>query len=286
MAEDKSPKIVAVEMELRIADATYTARGRIPREQSAVSHLLPILQSLDDEIAKEADQLLHQSGKPISCRKGCAACCRQIMPISDAEALALVQLMDDMSPSQRDRVQRRFDEAVKRLDDEGLLERLWSFVDRGEEDLSELTADYFRREIACPFLEDEVCTIYEDRPLACREYLVTSPVAHCDHPERDGIERVPLPVRLARVLYRFDSDDETKPQRMPLILALQWIKQQGNRQRPTSDGMLLIARFLKQLEQTRTADESKPGPAQSVSETNDSRGENGNEPDDIPSALS
>ena len=280
MDKSKSPKTVAVEVDLRLADATYTARGRIPHEQSEVVHLLPILRSLDDEMAKDADQLVRQNGKQISCRKGCAACCRQIVPISDAEALALGQLIDDMPPTQQDRVRRRFEEAVNRLDDEGLVERLWSFIDHNE-DITALAADYFRHVIACPFLEDELCTIYKDRPLACREYLVTSPVANCDNPGRDGIERVPLPVRLARVLFRLDSDDETKPKRLPLILAMQWIKRQGDQRRSTSDGLLLIARFLKQLEQSKTADESEPHSAESVSEPDESRDENGNETNDI-----
>jgi hypothetical protein len=39
---------------------------------------------------------------------------------------------------------------------------------------------YFLQGVACPFLEAESCGIHPDRPLACREYLVTSrrPLRH------------------------------------------------------------------------------------------------------------
>ena len=40
-----------------------------------------------------------------------------------------------------------------------------------------LGREYFQLGIPCPFLEEESCSIYHDRPITCREYLVTSPPA-------------------------------------------------------------------------------------------------------------
>ncbi|MEZ5279133.1 MAG: hypothetical protein R2770_01565 [Acidimicrobiales bacterium] len=37
-------------------------------------------------------------------------------------------------------------------------------------------------DVACPLLDDGVCSIRPDRPLACREYLVTSDPKHCAPP--------------------------------------------------------------------------------------------------------
>ncbi len=47
---------------------------------------------------------------------------------------------------------------------------------------------YFHLGIACPFLEDESCSIHADRPISCREYLVTSPAVNCADP-KPGIDR-------------------------------------------------------------------------------------------------
>ena len=43
-----------------------------------------------------------------------------------------------------------------------------------------------------PFLEEESCSIHPDRPMACREYLVTSPAENCRAPRADNVEKVVL----------------------------------------------------------------------------------------------
>ena len=52
---------------------------------------------------------------------------------------------------------------------------------------------YFALGIPCPFLEEESCSIHPDRPLVCREYLVTSPAELCAGPTQEGVTPVPVP---------------------------------------------------------------------------------------------
>jgi hypothetical protein len=66
------------------------------------------------------------------------------------------------------------------------------------------SARYFNVGIACPFLDDESCSIHPDRPLACREYLVTSPAENCSHPAEDNLSPVPLPARVAAAVRNAD----------------------------------------------------------------------------------
>ena len=47
--------------------------------------------------------------------------------------------------------------------------------------------------VPCPFLEDESCSIHPERPLVCREYLVTSPAALCAGPTQEGVTPVAVP---------------------------------------------------------------------------------------------
>jgi hypothetical protein len=83
---------------------------------------------------------------------------------------------------------------------------------------------YFRLGISCPFLEKESCSIYSDRPIICREFLVTSPAENCSCPTPETICRVRLPLRLMTAVARFMP--ELDPPRfvlpVPLILALDW----------------------------------------------------------------
>jgi hypothetical protein len=84
-------------------------------------------------------------------------------------------------------IRRRFDAALERLGD--LIDRMPTGT---AEERIELSHEYFRLGIACPFLEDESCSIHPDRPMACREYLVSSPPENCRSPRPDNTERLAL----------------------------------------------------------------------------------------------
>ncbi len=58
--------------------------------------------------------------------------------------------------------------------------------------LMKYVKSYFHANIACPFLENESCSIHESRPLSCREYLVTNPAENCRDPKAETIQKVPL----------------------------------------------------------------------------------------------
>ena len=115
-----------------------------------------------------------KSGKSISCKAGCGACCRQLVPITPTEAYNLRDLIESLPEPRRSDIRARFAEARRKLDEAGLLEKLLHPETVGDE-LRAVGMEYFRLGIACPFLEAESCSIYPDRPIACREYLVTSP---------------------------------------------------------------------------------------------------------------
>ncbi len=111
-----------------------------------------------------------------------------------------------------------------------------------------LAREYFKVRAACPFLEEESCSIYPDRPLSCREYLVTSPAAWCRDPESGTIEKVPLDAKATQVLFRFD-DGEGKGALswLPLVLTLEWAVAHGPERQPRLPGGRLFQNFLQRL---------------------------------------
>src|SRR5262249_33580720 len=86
-----------------------------------------------------------------------------------------------------------------------------------------LFTTYFAQGIPCPFLEEESCSIYADRPQVCREYLVASPAANCARPT-DTVRWLQLPFRLAVALNRLQDvpQAERTDRWVPLILAPEW----------------------------------------------------------------
>lgn len=110
--------------------------------------------------------------------------------------------------------------------------------------------EYFRAGVACPFLEDESCSIYEHRPLSCREYLVSSPAENCKQPSAETIAMVPVPVKLSEILYCFgDGLGNDRTRWVPLVLALEWAAAQADAPQPRWPAPTLFERFLKAVKQ-------------------------------------
>src|SRR5262249_18332238 len=157
--------------------------------------LLPVFEGLTNAVMDVASRKIEREGKAISCQKGCGACCRQLVPISAAEAHHLSELVASMPQPRQTEIRRLFADARDRLRAEGLLKQLENAGPSAGKELRPLGLAYFALGIACPFLEDESCSIHPQRPLACREYLVTSPAAHCSHPTPELVHCVPVPAR-------------------------------------------------------------------------------------------
>lgn len=183
----------------------------VPAGPVAVEDVLPILHGLSSLFATRATARAEADGREISCRAGCGACCRQLVPVAPAEARALARLVEAMPEPRRGRVRRRFEAALDTLEPLGLMERL----DRNRDDRQLIAREYFAAGVACPFLEDEACSIHADRPLSCREYLVTSPPALCAA-LAPGIEKVVLEARPSLALLNADLRDGW----LPLVLSL------------------------------------------------------------------
>jgi len=222
MTEPASSSMIAAELELGAGDWRMQVRLTVPAEAVPLRRMLPLVQALADAVVDSAAQLSTQNGQPISCKKGCGACCRQLVPISAEEARNLRDLVAGLAEPRRSLMRARFAAAHARLHEAGLLHELQHSDAWTDASFTDLGMRYFRLGIACPFLEDESCSIYADRPVTCREYLVTSPAEHCADPSPESVRRVPLPMRVCMTLAEFHS--EPSPGRyllpVPLILSL------------------------------------------------------------------
>jgi Fe-S-cluster containining protein len=206
--------------------------------------LLPVLQAFTNAVVGMAERVAADNGEAVSCRAGCGACCRQLVPVSESEAHHLRELVDALPEPRRGVIRERFAAAERRLAEAGLLERLGA----GGERPRDLGRDYFALGIACPFLEEESCSIHPDRPLACREYLVLSPPEQCANPSGGGVVGLPLPGSPSVAFARLDGPGEADrpPRWMPLTLAPGWAE--GHPEQPATEaGTALFAAFMEGL---------------------------------------
>lgn len=193
----------------------------VPAGPTPLGDLLPVFRGLTNAVVDRAVARVERDGRTVSCRAGCGACCRQLVPVSESEARALARLVDALPEPRQSVVRDRFAAAARRLAEGGVLDPLTRAYTAGGEPVRELGLAYFRLGVPCPFLEAESCSIHPDRPLACREYLVTSPAENCAAPSADTIAMVPLPGKPSAAVMAVDRA-ATAGGWVPLVLALDW----------------------------------------------------------------
>ena len=235
-----------VTMRFRAGGATIEATAELPAEPVSLANLVPFLQAVEQSIVETATAAVAEERKTISCRAGCGACCRQIVPVSLAEVEYLARLVASMPDDERAAVERRFATALAALERAGLGEELRAAnTQRDASDTHDFGIRYFLAGVACPFLIDESCSIHPHRPLACREYLVTSPAVNCASPEANTIERVAVPRDLSRALYRLGDGADSSIRWVPLVLALEWVRTHGPL--PTAPAKELLAALAREV---------------------------------------
>jgi Fe-S-cluster containining protein len=230
-----------VHLQLTVDGVEIEAAVPLPTGPAPRRVVLPTLQGLTDTIVQIAEARAAEAGEKISCKKGCDACCRQMVPISPAEAFALGALLDAMPPTQAARALERFDTAVETLEAKGLLERLRRRHELSSEEAAQLDRDYFAAGVNCPFLQNRACSIHNDRPLACREFLVTSPARECRNPGAGGVKPVEMPAKVSVALAGTDQE-----RWLPLVLAREFAA--GRREAVVEQGGAeVLGRVLRAL---------------------------------------
>ena len=233
-----------IRFKLDLGDRAMEATVRVPEAPVALPELLPVLHSFQDALMTVVEARARKAGTPASCRAGCGACCRQLVPVSEAEARYLFDYVDGLPAERQAAVRERFRAALARLEAAGVRKRIEA-VPSDQQERDALALEYFRLGVACPFLEDERCSIYEQRPMKCREYLVSSPAAECSDPSPDRVARNPTGAKGAQILYRWVKG---AARYLPLVLALDWVEKFPNVQFPIAPGADIFKAFLGSIQ--------------------------------------
>lgn len=231
-------------------------RARIGKTR--IKELLPLARSLCEAITEIAIEETKREGEEIACKKGCHFCCRQLIPIAPMEAKRLAEVVHAMPKKQADALRRKFADAKARLVSAGLLParaaKGQAALVSAEKDPKAAWEDvshrYFALRLDCPFLEDGACSIYEERPLACREYNVVTDPAYCDALD-PRIRATPRPIRFGEVLTALSNElTGSHFAGIPLVLALEWASVHGSSQERERDGEAMFFALVQKLEES------------------------------------
>jgi Fe-S-cluster containining protein len=215
---------------LKIGGIPVDLEMTVPANPVKPHRMLPIFHQMSNTFTDAGVAVVKAEGKSISCKAGCGACCRQPVPITEVEVYQIAELVEAMPQPRRDAVKKRFADAVDHFRKHGMLDELKKQYDHGrpkasrKEMIAALDAamKLFHEGIPCPFLENESCSIHQDRPLICREYLVTSPAANCTKPSATSIKRVEIPIKPSKTVGQLGQTGRmNKEGPLLLILALE-----------------------------------------------------------------
>jgi Fe-S-cluster containining protein len=244
-------EMTTIALKINIAGEMVQFTVALPTGPAVWEDLLPFMRSLIKVGSEITQEHFTARGKAISCRAGCGICCRQRVPLLKFEAHRLKKLIDDMPEPRRSTVLARFQAAQKRIDEAG---ESVAWETSGPFDIKEERIrgnNYFRLLIPCPFLENESCSIYEERPLRCREYLVTSPAENCGEPQQDRIDVLPLSLDVFFTALNLSIEPEfDQAPCLPLTDLVDWTMARPP-STPSRTGPELLQEFMSKLVQPK-----------------------------------
>jgi Fe-S-cluster containining protein len=250
--------VVTTQPTERFEIALNTPAGRlttavdVPTSFVPVTAIVPLMRRLGEEAQALEEAQASVEGKTRSCKKGCAACCRVLVPLSAPEACALMEFIRTLPSEQQRRIVTRFAQAKSVLLSHGMWERLLEIGESSQtlddDVLEPINQDYYALRMPCPFLEDEMCSIYDERPAACRELLVTSPPERCQDMVKNAVAPIPVPVRVGSVLGLLWAElTKTPPRLIPLPIVSEWVERHEIENRGTWPGDRLLDSTLDKV---------------------------------------
>lgn len=222
--------------------------------EARLADIVPIAREICDRVTAMVIEHLSKNGPEITCKKGCCACCRQLILLSVPEAFRLVQEIVSLPMDVREMVIAACRNAAEQVGGK-LQEDLATeapLKPGDSESYRQQVSDWFGSdryqglEINCPFLSSGLCAIYEQRPLLCRQWLVTGPANQCEKGGINADQTVQMPVNMANVLTELTIQLEGGNREIvPLTGMFDWFSQNEKRYDKTWPAKKLIEQFIK-----------------------------------------
>jgi len=235
-------------LELDILGKPVNLRFGIGQEQARLTDIVPLAQAVCTKTIDAVLERIRSDGGRIPCSKGCSACCSSLVPLSVPEALRLKQEISAAPAYRSESMQRACFLAAWRIltqkPPKPFIGQTTEASQLGLADLNLVSSWYASLKLACPFHYKGLCTIYEQRPLACREHFVKGSARAC-RGGRGMAEVVQMPVQMVDALAQLASELEgTGVEAVMLPLVLSWAQENVERGKQTWPAAMMVERFV------------------------------------------
>jgi len=115
-----------------------------------------------DKDLKHVINIANEEGYSITCKRGCSACCYQIVTVNITDAVKIANRMISMSDSDIEHIRLSAVKATK-------INRKIRY-----------DSQRWGEQIPCSFLSNNSCSIYTDRPIVCRATNTVEEEGYCE----------------------------------------------------------------------------------------------------------
>ncbi|MBN2588262.1 MAG: YkgJ family cysteine cluster protein [Sedimentisphaerales bacterium] len=233
-----------IEFELEILGETVLFSIYLIPKMIKLSEIVPIAYEISSKISTIIQEKNINEGITIPCRKGCATCCNYLVPLSIPEAFYLRETVLSLPENTGNSVFYSFLTSAKCILNKKS-EDLYSM------ELDQLSRWYSKLNLTCPFLSDNACSIYDKRPIACREHLVTGTNLFCKPSQEEESQKIELPVSILECLGKLSAElKQTDIEAIMMPLALVWTQDNPDSDIETWPSVEIIRRFTEIIKES------------------------------------
>jgi len=252
-----------ISFELDVAGKTVDFRIDVAAKQATLAAIVPLARTISTKLALTVLDSLSKNGQFVPCRKGCSTCCNYLIPLSIPEVFRLREELLAMPADYSSQIlQSCVDTAERILDNKPPTFSLKTSSKSARSQIGRISRWYGGLKLACLFLSDRLCTLYEQRPIACREHIVTGSPVSCKTGQRGEPNVVPMPVSILEALGQLTADlEQSDIEAVMLPLAFAWAQDNLQRAERVWPAVTVVKRFVEILKETAAKNSVMPIPS-------------------------
>ncbi len=225
--------------------------------RARLADIVPAARAISTKITDIATERIYCRRGHIPCHKGCPACCSYLVSMSIPEVFCFNREVFLKPKHLSSHILRTYFLAASQIIKHrppSLPEQCFPEESANLSELHLLSDWYASLNLVCPFMYNNQCVIYEQRPLVCREHFVTGSAHGCKegHGEAQVVE---LPVRMANILCQFTRELCVADDAVMIPLVLAWYEKNKELDERTWPAVKMV-KLLTELVKTEAAKNS------------------------------
>jgi len=133
-----------------------------------------------DLVDSAFERVKNQNGDLVRCNSGCSDCCHALFDLTLVEAIYInYRFLELLEASKREEIMERANNADRKI--YKIKRQAHKALEKGENEVK-ILSDIGAERVRCPLLnEEELCELYEYRPITCRVYGIPTSIQGMSH---------------------------------------------------------------------------------------------------------